>query len=156
MRRFLVLSDTHNERTLMDIAVKKAGQTDAIIHLGDNIADAKYLKNTGKTVYSVKGNCDFNEVAQTEILLNIAGKKIFITHGHKYGVKYSLERILYRTSELQADAVFFGHTHAAFNSYEQGILMLNPGSLAEPRLKKRTFAVVEIENGTIRAILKSV
>lgn len=155
MRRLLVLSDTHGATDAIDRVLMSAGQVDDVIHLGDYVRDADFIKAKGFTVYSVKGNCDMNSDIVTEQVLHIGSKKIWITHGHNYGVKFSLQRLLYRAMELEADAALYGHTHIAANGYEQGILFLNPGSISQPRHAKPTYALVEIGDGNVKAVLKS-
>jgi putative phosphoesterase len=155
MKRLLVLSDTHGKTTAIDLALMKAGAFDAAVHLGDHVRDALYMRDLGKVVYCVKGNCDPNDEADAEMILHMGGLKILITHGHKYGVKFGRDKLVYRALELEANAVFYGHTHVPYNAYSDGILLLNPGSAAEPRLQRPTFAIAEIESGTIRASLKT-
>jgi len=154
-KRLLVLSDTHGRKTAIDLVLAKAGEVDAVFHLGDNIRDALYIRDSGRTVYCVKGNCDLNDEADTEMILHMAGCRILITHGHKYGVKYGRDKLIYRAMELEVDAAFYGHTHVPYNAYFEGILILNPGSISEPRFGKPTFAVAEVQAGTIRANLKT-
>ena len=56
------------------------------------------------------------------------GKKIFITHGHLYNVKYTLNNLYYAAREKNADIVCFGHTHNPMSEYVDGLYVLNPGS----------------------------
>ncbi len=155
MKRLLVLADTHGGTAAIDRVLIKAGGVEAVIHLGDYTRDAAYIRAKGIQVFNVKGNCDFGTDAKTEVLIYIDGQKILLTHGHTYGVKYSLNRLLYRALEKEADAVLFGHTHMPFNGYEEGVLLLNPGSIWEPRESKPTFALLEAGKGGLRAELKT-
>lgn len=155
MKKLLVLADTHGGTAAIDRALIIAGSVDAVIHLGDYTRDAEYIRAKGMQVFNVKGNCDFGSDTKTEVLLHIEGHKILLTHGHTCGVKYSLNRLLYRALEKEADAVFFGHTHTPFNGYEDGVLLLNPGSAWEPRESRPTFALLEADKGVLRAYLKT-
>jgi putative phosphoesterase len=154
MKRILVLADTHGAIAAIDRVLLQNNSVDTVIHLGDYTRDADYIRSKGREVHSVKGNCDFGADVETEMVLHMEGQKILLTHGHGYGVKYSLQRLLYRALELEANAVFYGHTHTPMNGYEQGVLLLNPGSVSEPRGKKPTYALVEVNNGSFRADLK--
>lgn len=155
MKRLLVLSDTHGATGRIDLAIIKAGRTDGVIHLGDYVRDAEYIRRKGLEVWNVRGNCDIEGGAETELTLHLGGCRLLLTHGHRLGVKYSLQRVFLRAQEMEAQAVLFGHTHTPLNTYEGGILLLNPGSLAEPRNGKATFALLEAEDGTLRASLKT-
>ncbi|MBQ7936468.1 MAG: metallophosphoesterase family protein, partial [Clostridia bacterium] len=60
MLRFLVFSDTHGVREPMQ-ELYNLYPNDGIIHLGDYIADARWMlsRTAGHPVYQVKGNCDY-------------------------------------------------------------------------------------------------
>ena len=147
-----VISDTHRYKWVIEDAVKKMGEVDMIIHLGDNVQDveeiAKYFK--GKII-SVKGNCDSSKSVPGEIIENIEGKKFLITHGHKYDVKNSMTRLKLRALEVSADVVLFGHSHASGIAYEDGIWFVNPGSPAVPRDGFFSVALIKLEDGEVKA-----
>lgn len=117
--KLLIISDSH--RYSLDIDFSKY---DYIIHCGDYGSSLELLK-TNNALY-VKGNCDLD--GNDEIALNINNKKVFITHGNKYNVKYDYERLIYRALEVCADIVFFGHTHNQIAFVEEDILFINPGN----------------------------
>ena len=58
------------------------------------------------------------------------GKKIFMCHGHRYGVKYSYNSIYYRGKEVGADIVLFGHSHLPIIEECDGLTLMNPGSIS--------------------------
>lgn len=130
--RILVVSDSHgDEHALMDVI---ASQPDAsvVIHLGDGIreAEAAAARFPERTFYMVRGNCDFAAAdvppAREE---TIAGRRLFFTHGQYYGVKSDLYRVVCAARERCADILLFGHTHQPLCTYEDGLYILNPGSL---------------------------
>ena len=59
----------------------------------------------------------------------LAGKRFFLTHGHLYGVKSDLTRVVYAARERSADILLYGHTHVPETDYEDGLYILNPGSI---------------------------
>lgn len=144
--KIAVVSDTHR----MDKYIKRIKDhikgADILIHLGDNIEDIEKLSVgfNGK-VYGVKGNCDFSDIYPSEQILNICGKKVFITHGHNYGVKSTLNNIYYKAKEIGADIVLFGHTHENIILHEDGIIFMNPGSVPLPRSNGRYIGFIDIE-----------
>ncbi len=147
-----VISDTHRYKWVIEEAVKKMGEVDMIIHLGDNVQDveeiAKYFK--GKII-NVKGNCDFSKSVPVDIIEMIEGKKFFITHGHRYDVKNSMTRLKLKALEVNADVVLFGHSHVSGIAYEDGIWFVNPGSPAVPRNGFFSVALIKIEEGEVKA-----
>jgi uncharacterized protein len=147
-----VISDTHRYKWVIEDALKKMGEVDMIIHLGDNIQDveeiSKYFK--GKII-NVKGNCDFSKSVPAEIIEMIEGKKFLITHGHRYDVKNSMTRLKFKALEVSADVVLFGHSHVSGIAYEDGIWFVNPGSPAFPRDGFFSVALIKLEDGEVKA-----
>ena len=72
-----------------------------------------------------------------------------MTHGHYYGVSMGLYGVLDEGKARECQVVLFGHTHRPVEETEEGILLLNPGSLSYPRQKgrQRSYIVMEKENG---------
>ena len=148
--RILVFSDSHRDCKICIDVINRIIGIDMILHAGDHSEDAKRI---GKQfpdipVYSVVGNCDFGGGAK-ELVIEAEGKKIFLTHGHLYNVKndYEYTLILEKTKGLGCDCAVFGHTHLGLCDVKGGITLLNPGSIRYGR----TFGVIEIENGRLRA-----
>lgn len=135
--KLLVFSDSHSN----PIKIKKAielhkAKCDAVIFLGDGLKDIEYVKEQYQDIafFTVKGNCDlFTPGVEEERLLCLDNFKILITHGHRYGAKSGYGRLAYRARELDADAVFFGHTHVPFDDFitvaDKQIRLFNPGSV---------------------------
>lgn len=95
MKLFLVISDTHGDIFTAIEIIKKYPQINGIIHLGDYYKDANRLKAQfpGLEFFIVPGNCDFVFDMPSDILLDIEGKRLLLTHGHRYDVKNGLERL---------------------------------------------------------------
>ena len=153
--KFLVFSDSHGETKLMQetIEATRGRSLDGIIFLGDYIRDAEKIKKLfpDLTLYAVPGNCDFLSTAPQELLLEINNAKIFMAHGHRYGVKSGYERITAAAVSGGANAAFFGHSHIPICIEKNGITLLNPGSITEPRggYKRKSYAIIEIIGGKI-------
>ncbi len=144
MRNLLIISDTHKDTALIEELLKKyEGYT--VFHCGDFCVDEEILKKNNITY--VFGNCDHKGDIY-DIILEMDSKKIFITHGHKYNVKFGLEKIYFKALELGCDYVFFGHTHQPLNIECNGIHFINPGSLKYGR----TYALIENDNIEIKEI----
>ncbi|MFZ5942761.1 MAG: metallophosphoesterase family protein [Bacillota bacterium] len=129
-----ILSDTHGNLSLAREALKEMGKIDLLFHGGDYYTDACQLaEEFNVNVKTVVGNCDFFVSGPKEEILTLGDYKIFLTHGHQYGVKGSLQRLFYRAEEIQADIVVYGHTHIPLYSVEDSIHFINPGSISLPR-----------------------
>ena len=152
--KILIISDSHGRRsTLEDVVTicERPGAPDMVVHLGDNISDARYLRQRiSQPVMAVPGNCDWSD-EQAERVENLGGADILICHGHTLRVKQTLLPLACRAQEKGVRAALFGHTHTQFMGYEYGVLLLNPGAL-----KDEKCAVIEIAKGEITGKLKDV
>lgn len=150
MKNILVLSDSHRNIENMSRAVSLE-KPDMIIHLGDHYQDAMKLLALYPSIpiEAVNGNCDFDQ-AHSEKLIVVEGKKLFLCHGHNYGVKSGYLNLEYAAREKEADIVLFGHTHQIYYEQHNRLTMLNPGSIGEPRYPgKPSYAQLIIENGQV-------
>lgn len=155
--KIAVISDTHRHLYSINQVTKKIQDTDVAIHLGDNAEDVEVIERNYKgKIISVRGNCDFGSFTPAERLEEIAGKKIFMTHGHKYDVKNSLLKLKYRAKEVGADIVLFGHTHISTEIYEEGICFINPGSAALPKDSSQSIAILEITENKVLVSLRNI
>jgi putative phosphoesterase len=136
------------------IEIVKKEKAQKVIHLGDTVRDAQELETAlnGMAVEMVAGNNDWFSDEPNEKLLLIEGKRFFLTHGHVYGVKNGLERLLGRGKELGADVVLFGHTHRVHEEYRENILLLNPGSISMPASSQDpSCIIIEINENKINS-----
>ena len=129
--RILVVSDTHRDGSSLRRAIMSQPEAEAVIHLGDGAEEAEEAKLDfpGKMFYLVRGNCDWGCTLPTEGLAELGGKRIFYTHGYTYRVKYGSYEAVSAARSEKADILLFGHTHEPFTSYEDGLYIMNPGSL---------------------------
>ncbi len=129
---FLIFSDSHGNTSEMISIINSEPEVNAIFHAGDYISDANSLMCTFPNipVYCVCGNCDFGSTGKDEDIIEIAGKRIFITHGHKYNVKMTTRDIYYKTIEGDFDLTIFGHTHEKMIDYAGKGILLNPGAIS--------------------------
>lgn len=146
--KILVFSDTHkNISSCVDI-IYNTPDADAVIHAGDLGDDAEELEVIFDNLpfYYVCGNNDiFSHAPQSKTIV-LAKKRIFITHGHTYGVRTSCQRLVNHAKSIDADVVVFGHTHRPYNDYKDGIYVLNPGSMG---YMPKTYGEIEIKDEKI-------
>ncbi|MDD2853257.1 MAG: metallophosphoesterase [Desulfuromonadaceae bacterium] len=144
----LVISDTHGNVQRAFTACANSEPVDIIIHLGDGHADADVLRCAmGVPVINVAGNCDTGSIAPRELVWECEGRRILLTHGDAYQVKTGLDKLRRRGVEVAADAVLFGHTHQGMLEDCSGMLLVNPGSLANHSHPRRyALLVITYEN----------
>jgi putative phosphoesterase len=144
--RIVVVSDTHGKTARLEEVILQQAKADYFIHLGDCVGDVEEAKFDfpGKMFLNVPGNCDFASPLPVEDEFVVCGKRIFYTHGHKYYVKSGYSRIIHEAVTRHADILLFGHTHAAYTAYENGLYIMNPGSLSHPHTGMPTYGVIDI------------
>jgi putative phosphoesterase len=150
MITFLVISDSHGDVANIKRAVNAVGRFDGIIFLGDGIRDIDYIKDSvNLPIYAVLGNCDhFSALSDYKKVecLTFEGRRIVITHGDLYGAKYGDGGLLLLAREYNADVVLHGHTHFARSTYEDGVYLCNPGSIASS-FEGASFGVLTLKDG---------
>lgn len=149
--KILVLSDSHSALSFMRRCVD-AVRPDAIVHLGDHYDDGEAIHEEYPqiTFYQVPGNCDryrCPEWVRPILIERIFGVDIYMTHGHKHGVKQQLGKLLLDARASGVQAVCYGHTHIP-NCYQEpdGLWVLNPGSCG---YHGGNAGVIEIRNKKI-------
>lgn len=145
--RILVISDTHGVNKEIIEIFSENEKADMIIHLGDYVKDGeKISKILGLPCVIVKGNGDYNSDYPEDRFIEIEGKKIFSTHGHKYNIKSNLDKLYHKSMKLKADIILFGHSHIPLNIKKDGIIIMNPGSPSIPRGIDgiKTYGIIEI------------
>ena len=150
--KILIISDSHgNKRTLAEAAAFESPEL--ILHLGDNDSDCAVLSSSFPEIplRAVRGNCDPWSNGQDICDFTIDKTRIFMTHGHLFGVKTGLDRIIGAAVKRGADALLFGHTHIPRLETTQGIFVINPGSIG---MGSKTYAVLDISDG-VNCVIKT-
>lgn len=172
-KNILIVSDTHGDRAGVErLLGSYASRNDAVIFLGDGARD---FFRDGSCIcpvpfYCVSGNCDtfgfssspleidgYGEI-RLEELIELGGKRILITHGHKYDVKFGTDRLIRYAATLGADIVLYGHTHmrderyipagesVCFEKLKKPMWLFNPGSLKGSYFNERSFGTLTLSD----------
>lgn len=149
MDKVLVVSDSHGlAMELMELKNRHGHEAGLMIHCGDSelFAGDPAIKD----FVVVRGNCDMERKFSDEIIKDFAGLRFLVAHGHRYSVKRTLLRLLYRAREAKADVVCFGHSHVLGAEMVDNILFINPGSLRLPRARReRTYCILGVHKDRV-------
>ncbi len=150
--KYVIFSDSHGIVSDMESVVFRE-KPDKILFLGDISSDADDLRNRclNYSICSVAGNNDFFSREQRDIILCDCGHRIFMTHGHLYKVKLSLDLIARAAAGQGCDIVLFGHTHRPLDEIYNGISFVNPGSVTY----SGTYAVMSIDERRVEFEIRS-
>lgn len=146
--KILIVSDTHRKNDSFLKVVEKVGPLDMVVHCGD-AEGSEYLisKAVECPVEIVQGNNDFFSALPREKEFQIAQYKVWLTHGHHYYISMGYEHIKQEAKEREIDIVMCGHTHRPVVIQEEGITIINPGSMSYPRQENRkpSYVLMEID-----------
>lgn len=178
--KLLVISDSHGDYdVLYDIILNFGEDCDSLIFCGDGIcdiatlianahSDEKLKKCLPPVIAITQGNGD-SERYRIEIedqennmpwkilsvpprsFFTVCSRNILVVHGHRYGVGLGTETLRSTASVMDADMIFYGHTHIPYWEENKAALILNPGSCSRPRGGyPASFAVVSFPGVTER------
>ncbi len=153
--RIMVLSDSHGNVSALRRAILAQKEVEHIFFLGDCLRDIEAAEDLfpQKIFHKVSGNCDFGSLLPSTAMENVGGTLIFYSHGHPYYVKQSPVPFLQAAQKRNAKIALFGHTHSSLIKYENGVYLVNPGSVSLPREGRPSYAVIDIEENGIMPII---
>ena len=131
--KILVLSDSHSAMRFMRSCVETI-KPQAIVHLGDHYDDGEALGELYPQIplHQVPGNCDRYRCppwVHATVCYDVCGVRLYMTHGHKQGVKSSTAMMVAEARAMDAQAALYGHTHVAeVYQTESGMWVMNPGT----------------------------
>jgi len=152
--RIIVISDSHGDYASLEKVLLRNTDADWIFHLGDGERELDTFINShpmiAPKIIHVAGNCDYASLSHDVFVLPVMHHKILATHGHRYGVRSSLERLKMLAEEHGCDIILYGHTHIRDQRSEDGFYILNPGSCSCPRDGKApSFGHIDISDAGV-------
>ena len=129
--KILAVSDTHGDREILATILKQQPQLDGYFYAGDSELPAD--DPLFETYRAVEGNMDFDPNFPMQLTATIDHTTIFMTHGHRFGVNFGLDKLVAAGEAAHAQLLIFGHTHQLGVEEHAGMIVLNPGSISQPR-----------------------
>ncbi len=151
-----IISDTHHENGhgLTGRTQEAVREADVLIHAGDFTTPATFeaVREVAGRVEAVHGNRDdsvLRDRLPAQRTMECQGVRIALVHGHEHD-RTSLS-LLGRAEE--ADIVVFGHSHRPVIVETGEVVLLNPGSHADPRGNPASHAELTATAGKVTARL---
>jgi putative phosphoesterase len=152
--KLLVFSDTHGSVSSLKKVFEWAknnsppnGSISGAAFLGDGIADITPAADAAGFFCEwelVRGNNDFGYSAPEAAVMEFAGNRFFLCHGHRHSLYGGFYSLAAAAGNAGANAALYGHSHVPHLRNVEGILLINPGSVGRPRSRiGATFAVIE-------------
>ena len=153
-KKLLIFSDTHGDVSTLKAVFEwaknqlpPAGTSCATVFLGDGISDLQRAANAAGFCSEwkiVSGNNDYNHSIPETAVFDFADHRFFMCHGHRYKLHNGYHSLRGAARTANADVALFGHSHIPYHQYVDGLWLINPGSIGQPRGKTdSTFAVIE-------------
>jgi len=125
----VVVSDSHGKLDVLQQIRDRHPKADAYLHCGDSETDETHLDGYA----SVQGNNDMYYSYPEQRVIDMKECKILMIHGHQHYTHSRVADIAARAKRLGCTMAFYGHTHVFQTSIENGVLMVNPGSVYHNR-----------------------
>lgn len=128
--KLVVISDTHGDVARLERLLPVINSADYLIFCGDGIRDVMRIRGLITVpIVCVKGNCDIGTDITELATTKLGDTRTLITHGHRFGVKQSLNLLFGEAIQKHCNLVFFGHTHTFCDRTGNGVRLINPGAL---------------------------
>ena len=103
--KIVVVSDSHADvKSLKLIRERHLHDADLFIHCGDSQLMSNHPDIQG--YLTVRGNCDLDQQYPLHRVEKLNHREtLFMTHGHQYDVKYSMQRLYYKALEVGANTL---------------------------------------------------
>lgn len=153
--KFVIFSDAHGNRDIVDWILDVNKDADYVVSLGDSGLEHSYLLN--RDIVHVKGNIGGDPGFVYDNEIEDAGKRIFLTHGHKYKVHKTLDKLRKKGVSEHYDIVLFGHTHKIHKSKVGKTLFVNPGSCWQSNDgSPPSYAIIDVVGKDVEVTFKRV
>ncbi len=145
--RIIAVSDTHGDKAVLKQIAEKYPDCAAYFYAGDSelMADDPVFT----TYQAVVGNMDYDQSFPKTLTKDVDGLRVFMTHGHYYNVREMLDDLLAAGRKEGAQLIIYGHTHVALAEQHSGVVVVNPGSISQPRGPLAdlggTFAIIDVD-----------
>ncbi len=139
--KLLIVSDSHGDQHIL-AEILERHIVDQVVHCGDSEIPREWFQ-----MRMVRGNSWNDDPLPDELLLELDGSRVYVTHGHKFGVYTNLQRLYYKAKSLEVDYCLYGHTHIAKYEEIDNVIFINPGSIVRPRDNKASYMILETDTG---------
>lgn len=131
----LLLSDSHGSTARLNAVLNSEADCPVVFFLGDGLRDLERVRPSfpDRTFVCVNGNNDWNADGSYDDFAYkyLEGHTVIATHGHRVGVRYTLQDLAAKALAVRADVALYGHTHIPRQEFTGTVLCINPGALCE-------------------------
>ena len=119
----------NNEKVLSEIR-ERHPDADLYIHCGDS----EVMPDKIKDYITVQGNADYPGLYPGGKKIKIGSHAILVKHGHDMFGSYPHSKYLAKIAkEHGCDILLYGHSHVFCDEVADGVFIINPGSITNPK-----------------------
>lgn len=142
--RIIVCSDSHGNSSALDEIYRRYPNCDLYLHAGDSEDDEWSIK----PFESVLGNCDYRGDFPIRRIIDTPFGTLLIQH-HPEMPKDIIK-------EYKVKIFIHGHTHRRKDIEENGIRIINPGSISFSRDgNELSFVIIDINSKSVTTLFSS-
>lgn len=142
--KWVIVSDNHGKNNVLTDIKSIHADADLFFHLGDSEFD--YSNRELNDYIKVAGNCDYDEHFEEECVVHKNEINVFVAHGHRYYVNSNRLMLAAVASRHHCQLAFYGHTHIRKVETIDGVVCINPGSIAQSRNSEpESYAVINFD-----------
>ncbi|WP_027107780.1 YfcE family phosphodiesterase [Lacticigenium naphthae] len=145
--KIVIVSDSHLDvYPLEELLSIYSTEVDGFFHCGDSELSENHP--IWEKMVTVEGNMDFPGNFPLTYSETIENNKIFMTHGHMHQIKLTFDRVIEEANKEKATIILYGHTHIPRVDIIDNKIMINPGSISQPRgeIRSKTYCILEVLN----------
>lgn len=146
--KILIVSDTHRRDHNLQRVMELEGPVERVIHLGDiEETEGAIQRIVACPLDIVCGNNDYWGDLPKEKEIMIGRYQVLLTHGHYYYVSLDTKLLKSEARARGFQIAMYGHTHRPKIENENGLIVLNPGSLSYPRQegRKPSYIIMKLD-----------
>lgn len=98
----------------------------------------------GVKILGVPGNCDMFSTSPSYDLVTAEGRQIFLPMGPFPRQERPRQPEELCCGPTGRDVALYGHTHVSHTEYDDGLYLMNPGSVSASRNGGNSFGIVDI------------
>ena len=152
MKSIIAFADVHGNIFNLMKLIPLIERADVAVFAGDGFSSLEVLPSAAaRKLVAVKGNCDMFCALPTEAVIEVGGVKIFVCHGHEYGVKSGdFSRVAEAAKRNGASIALFGHTHKYRRETVNGVDCVNLGTIGTSRTDKGgVYVKITVDGGVV-------
>lgn len=146
--KILIVSDNHGRTGNLERVIREQGNLDYVLHAGDTEGSEDYIEALLECpCVIVSGNNDYFSGLPHESVLKLGKYKVWVTHGHTYGIYRGTEQLEREMARREVDIAVIGHTHVPMIHQSGEKIIVNPGSISLPRQSghRPSYILMEID-----------